>query len=161
MSCSEVEGEIDEGDGRQGNFPREIDKNWAALEVMTVCLNWGQIFSLADEMCQHMLPTLKHIELFTNNVNWVVPRETGRLSVNKAPYNKMTNAPLSSIVTSAKALLQEESNLRITHTSDGFDPNTYKLMEKSGYDSSKPSSLGHAIKAKLSGPSDMQKMIWR
>ena len=73
----------------------------------------------------------------------------------------MTKAPLSGIVTSSKPLLQEESELRIAYTSDGFDPNIYKLMEKSEYDLSKPSSLGHVVETKLSGPSDMQKMIQR
>ena len=44
-------------------------------------------------------------------------------------------------------------------TSDGFNPDTYKLMEKSGYDFSKPPSLGHIIGAKPYGPNDAQKIV--
>jgi len=33
-------------------------------------------------------------------------------------------------------------------TDDGFDPNAYKLMKKSGYDFNKPVSLGYVIETK-------------
>jgi len=60
----------------------------------------------------------------------------------------MTKAPFSGVATSSNGLLQEESNLPMVHTSDGFDPNAYKLMEESRYDFSKLASLGHVIDAK-------------
>jgi len=71
----------------------------------------------------------------------------------------MTKAPLPDVVTSSKGLLQEKNNLPVVHTSDGFDPNAYKLMQKSRYDISKSPSLLHVIKAKPHGPNDMHKMI--
>jgi len=52
----------------------------------------------------------------------------------------MTKAPFLGVVTSSKDLLEEESNLLMVHTSDEFDPDTYKLMEESGYNFSKPPS---------------------
>jgi len=42
-------------------------------------------------------------------------------------------------------------------TSDGFDSNAYKMMEKFGYNFSKPPSLGHVIEAKPYGPNNTQK----
>jgi len=48
----------------------------------------------------------------------------------------------------------------MVHTSDGFDLDTYnKLMEGSGYDFSKPPSIGHVIDTKLYGPKDMKEII--
>jgi len=43
-------------------------------------------------------------------------------------------------------------------TSDGFDPNTYKLMEELGYDFSKPPSPGHVIYARPRGGNDTKKI---
>ena len=45
------------------------------------------------------------------------------------------------------------------YTDDGFDPNAYKLMKKSGYDFKKPASLGHIVKAKPYGINETQKKI--
>jgi len=59
-SCFEVEEESNE---RQENSIGEIDKTLAALEAIPVCLNWGQIFSLPNETCQHMLTALRHPKL--------------------------------------------------------------------------------------------------
>jgi len=42
---------------------------------------------------------------------------------------------------------------------DGFDPNTYKLMKKSGYDFNKPVSLRHVMEAKLYSINKTQKKI--
>jgi len=73
----------------------------------------------------------------------------------------LTKAPLPGFITSSKGLLQEESNLPSMRTSDGFNLNGYKLMEKSGYDFSKPPSPGHVIEAKPYVLNDMQKMMQR
>ena len=54
-SCSEVKEETGEEDGMQENSPRKIDKTLATLEAITVCLNWGQIFSLSYKTHQHMV----------------------------------------------------------------------------------------------------------
>jgi len=78
-------------------------------------------------------------------------------SVHKAHYSSLTKAALPSFATSSKGLHQEESNLPRVHTSDGLDPNVYKLMEKSIYDFSKPPPLGHVVEAKPYRFNDMQK----
>ena len=59
-SCFEVEEVSDE---RHENSLCEINKTLAALEAIPVCLNWGQIFSLPNETCQHMLTALRHPKL--------------------------------------------------------------------------------------------------
>jgi len=155
-SCSEVEEYTKEEDGRQENSSPEKDKTLVALEATSVLLNWGQIFSLPNETRQHMVATLKHPELFADKVNWVVLRKNESLPVYKAHCCKMTKKALPGAVTSSKGLLQEESDLPTVHTSDGFDPNTYKLIKKSRYDFIKPPSMGHVIEAKCYGPNDMQ-----
>ena len=107
------------------------------------------IFSLSDEKCQHMIITLKHPELFADKANLVILRE------NKVfPINKMTKAPLPGVATSSKGLLQEESELLMVCTSDGFDLDAYKLIDESGYDLTKPLSLGHVIEANPYGFND-------
>jgi len=58
-SCSEVEEEIGEANGRQENFLAKIDNILAALEAIPVRLNWGQIFSLPDEMRKDMAAAMK------------------------------------------------------------------------------------------------------
>ena len=63
------------------------------------------------------------------------------------------------VITSFKGLLQDESDLSMVRTSDVFDPNKCKLMEKSVYDFSKPPSLGHVFKAKPYMPNNTQKLI--
>jgi len=50
---------------------------------------------------------------------------------------------------SSRALLQEKGGLSKAHTSDGFDPNAYKLMKRFDYDFSKPPFL--VIKKGLMG----------
>jgi len=71
----------------------------------------------------------------------------------------MTKARFPCVATLFKGLLQEERNLPTVHTSDGFDPDAYKLMEESRYDFSKPPSLGLVINAKPDGPNVAQKMV--
>jgi len=87
--------------------------------------------------------------------------KNGTVLVYKPDYIRITKAPLPNVVTSSKGLLQQESNLPMVHTSDGFGLNAYKLMEKFGYDFIKSPSLGHAIEAKTYGRNDTQTMIQR
>jgi len=47
----------------------------------------------------------------------------------------------------------------IVHTSDEFDPDTYKFMEELGYDLNEPPSLRHVIDAKPYEPNDTRKMV--
>ena len=47
----------------------------------------------------------------------------------------------------------------MVHTSDGFDPNAYKLMEESGSDFRKPPSSGYVIDIKPYGPNREPKMV--
>ena len=112
-------------------------------------------------MHQHMVTTLKHPELFVDKVNYDVILGNWRLLVYKTQYSKMTKASLLGVVTSSKDLLQEENDLPMVHISDGFDPNAYKLMEKSRYDFKKPPFLGRVMEAKPYGPNDTRKMIQR
>ena len=44
-------------------------------------------------------------------------------------------------------------------TSDGFNPDAYKLIEESGYVFNKPPSTGNVIDTKPYGPKDMQKRV--
>ena len=69
----------------------------------------------------------------------------------------MIKAHLSGVATSSKGLLQEERDLPTMRTSDGFDLDAYKLIEESGYNSSKPPSPRHVTDAKPYGPNDMKK----
>jgi len=70
------------------------------------------------------------------------------LPVHKASPSKLIKAPLLGFVASSKGSFQEERDLPKVRTSDGFDPNAYKLMKKSGYDFSQPTPLGHVIEVK-------------
>ena len=47
----------------------------------------------------------------------------------------------------------------MVHTSDGFDPDAYKLIEESEYDFNKLPSLGHVIDAKALGLNEAQKRV--
>ena len=75
------------------------------------------------------------------------------------PVSKMTKAPPLGVATSSNSLLQEESGLPMARTSDGFDPDAYKLMEELGYHFSKPPSLRYIIDAKPYGLNDKQKVV--
>ena len=57
----------------------------------------------------------------------------------------MVRARLAGFIMSSKGSLQEEVDLPKVRTEDGFDPNSYKLMKKSGYDFNKPVPLGCVI----------------
>jgi len=78
--------------------------------------------------------------------------------LHKACQNKIVAAPLSDFVASSRGLLQEEGGLPNVHTSDGFNPNAYKLMKRSGYEFSKAPLLGSIIKVRAHGLNDTQKM---
>ena len=153
-SCSEVEDDASKEDGRQENSSMEIDKTLATLEAILMHRHWGQIFCLFDETCQHMVTALKHSELFANEVQQAILRENCVLLV-----SKITKAHFLSVATSSKGLLQEESNLPMVHTSDGFDLDAYKLMEELRYNFNKQPSPGHVIDIKPYGPNDVKKMV--
>ena len=70
----------------------------------------------------------------------------------------MTKAHSPCAATLSKGMLQVERNLPMVHTSDGFDPDAYKLMDL-GYDFSKPPSPGYVIDAKPDEPNGAQKML--
>ena len=95
-----------------------------ALEAILMHLNWGQIFSVANEKCRHVVVTLKHPKLFIDKVNWAILTENGVLLV-----SKKTQALFPGVATSSRGLFQEESNLLKMHTSEGFNPNACKLIE--------------------------------
>jgi len=57
-SYLELEEETNEEAVSKENCSKETDKTVAALEAMPVCLNWGQVFSLPNETCQHMVIAL-------------------------------------------------------------------------------------------------------
>jgi len=71
----------------------------------------------------------------------------------------MDTTPFPSFVASSRGLFQEEGGLRKTRTSDGFDPNAYKLMKRFGYNFSKWPLLGNAIEARPYGLNNTHKMI--
>ena len=71
----------------------------------------------------------------------------------------MTRAPFAGFVMSSKGSLQEEVDLPKVGTEDGFDPNAYKLLKKSGYDFNRSVPLGCVIEAKPYGINETQKKI--
>jgi len=85
--------------------------------------------------------------------------DKGVLPTHNVSESRVARTPLSGFVVSSKGSLQEESDLLKVRTDDGFDPNAYKLMKKSGYDFDKPVSLGHVIEAKPHGINETQKKI--
>jgi len=91
--------------------------------------------------------------------SWHVLKENGVLSFHKANPSKLTKAPLPSFIASFKGLVQEESDLLKMRTSNVFDPNAYKLMKRSGYDYSKPTSLEHVIDSKPYRLNNTQKVV--
>ena len=46
---------------------------------------------------------------------------------------------------------KEGDNFLSVLTKEGFDPNTYKLMEKAGYDFQNPATLGKVVEVKPHG----------
>ena len=54
----EVKEDIDEEGGNKKNCSGETDKTLAALDVIPMRMNWGHIFSLPNEMRQHMVAAL-------------------------------------------------------------------------------------------------------
>ena len=66
----------------------------------------------------------------------------------------MAITPPLGFVTSFRGLLHEEGDLPKACTSDGFNPNAYMLMRRSGYDFSKPSLMGSVIEARPYGLND-------
>ena len=77
----------------------------------------------------------------------------------KAWHNKIVAVLLPGFVASFRGLLQEEGGLPKARTSDGFDPNVYRLMKRSTDDFSKPPLLGSVIEAKPYGLNDTKRMI--
>ena len=77
--------------------------------------------------------------------DWHVLKGKGVLLIHKASQSKLVKAPLVSFILSSKGSLEEEVDLPKVRTEDGFDPNSYKLMKKSGYDFNKPVPLGCVI----------------
>ena len=67
-SCSELEEEEDEGSNRQEESPRVADKTLTVLEALPARMGWGQIFCLPDEMRQHVVAALQHLELYADRV---------------------------------------------------------------------------------------------
>jgi len=61
-----------------------------------------------------MIVALKHPELFTDKVSWATLKQNVLVS-------KITKGCLPGVATSSKGLFQEESNLPMVHSSDGFD----------------------------------------
>jgi len=70
--CSDLEEETDEEGVSKENCSGETDKTMAALEAMPMCLNWRQIFSLSNEMCQHMVIALQQLEIYAEKVKGVI-----------------------------------------------------------------------------------------
>ena len=56
----------------------------------------------------------------------------------------MSRPPLSGFVISSK----DDDYLLSVRTKEGFDHNTYKLMERADYDFQNPAILGKVVKAK-------------
>jgi len=79
--------------------------------------------------------------------DWHVLKGKGVLLIHKASQSKLVRAPLVSFVISSKGSPQEEVDLPKVCTEDGFDPNAYKLLKKSGYDFNMPVPLGCVIEA--------------
>jgi len=92
-------------------------------------------------------------------INWVILRKNGILPLHKACHSKITATPLLGIIASSRGLFQKEGGLPKARTSDGFDPNAYKLIKRSGYHFSKPPLLGSVIEVRPYGLNDTQKMI--
>jgi len=83
----------------------------------------------------------------------------GVLPTHKPNQSNVVRAPLTGFIVSSKGSHQEEVNLLNVCTDDGFDPNAYKLLKKSGYNFNKPVPLGYAIEAKPYGINETQKKI--
>jgi len=77
--------------------------------------------------------------------DWHTLKGKGVLPSHKAGQSKVVGAPVAGFVMSSKGSLEEEVDLPKVRTEDGFDPNSYKLMKKSGYDFNKPVPLGCVI----------------
>jgi len=67
-SCSELEEEEDEGSDRQEESPGVADKTLTVLEALPARMGWEQIFCLLDEMRQHVVAALEHLELYTDKI---------------------------------------------------------------------------------------------
>jgi len=50
----------------------EVEEDCAALEAMPARLNWGSIFNLPYETCQHTVVALQHLEIYTDGVMGVI-----------------------------------------------------------------------------------------
>lgn len=88
------------------------------------------------------------VERKVDEASWLFLKERGVLSVHRANPSKLAKVSLPGFVVSSKGSLQEQSELSKMRITDGYDPNTHKLMKKSSYDFIQPTSLGHVIEAK-------------
>jgi len=75
----------------------------------------------------------------------------GVLPIHNASQSKLVSGPLTDFIMSSNGSLQEEADLSKVRTEDGFDPNVYKLLKKSGYDFNRPVPLGCVIEANSYG----------
>ena len=85
ISCFELEEETDEEGASKENCSGKTNKTMPTLEVMPICLNWGQIFSLPNMTRQHMVIALQHPEIYAERVKGVV--EMSETPVQCSSYN--------------------------------------------------------------------------
>jgi len=67
----------------------------------------------------------------------------------------VSRPPLSGFVVSSK----EGDDLPSARTRERFDPSTYKLIERAGYDFQNPAALGKVVEAKPHGLTETQRKI--
>ena len=120
--------------------------------------NWGHVlFGQTDSHHSLNAQSLKAPPRQTTVITGLIGPSLGKMVYFHC--TKQAATPLPGFVASSRGLLQEEGGLPKARTSDGFDPNAYKLIKRSGYDFSKPSLLGSVIEVRLYGLNDTKKMI--
>jgi len=74
------------------------------------------------------------------------------------PTLKMWQAKVSRPLIPGFVVSSKESDgLPSVRTTEGFDPNAYKLMEKAGYDFQNPATLGKVVEVKPHGLTETQR----
>jgi len=58
---------------------------------------------------------------------------------------KMSRTPLPGFVSCSKTFLKEEEDLPNVRMKEGFNPNSYKVIETAGYDFNNHTTLGKVI----------------
>ena len=61
------------------NSPGEMDRTLATLQAILIRLNWGQMFSLFDEIHRHMVIALQNPEIYTDKVKGVEEMSEGAI----------------------------------------------------------------------------------